>query len=140
MMDDLARDLDIPFKRNGSLVVCIHKEAIDGLKELYDRGVANGVKGLKILSREEALEMEPNLSENVEGALYAPTGGIICPFELNIAMAENANMNGVDFRFNTEVEDIKKGEDGNWHLRTNNGVVAHICFYRITHVDGILDG
>ena len=80
MMDELSKDLDIPFKRNGSMVVCIHKEALDGLKELYDRGVKNGVKGLKILSRQEALEMEPNLSDNVEGALYAPTGGIICPF------------------------------------------------------------
>lgn len=121
MMDDLARDLDIPFKRNGSMVVCIHKEALGGLQELYDRGIKNGVKGLKILGREEALEMEPNLSENVEGALFAPSGGIVCPFELNIAMAENANMNGVEFRFNTEVEDIKKKDDGLWHLRTNNG-------------------
>ena len=121
MMDDLSRNLDIPFKRNGSMVVCIHKEELDGLKTLYDRGVKNGVKGLKILSREEALEMEPNLSENVEGALYAPTGGIICPFELTIAMAENANVNGVEFRFNTKVEDIKKGQDGLWHIRTNNG-------------------
>ncbi|WP_026669387.1 NAD(P)/FAD-dependent oxidoreductase [Butyrivibrio sp. AE3006] len=121
MMDQLSKDLDIPFKRNGSLVVCVHEEEIDGLKTLYDRGVKNGVKGLKIISREEALEMEPNLSDDVVGALYAPTGGIVCPFELNIAMAENANMNGVEFRFNTEVEDIKKGEDGLFHIRTNNG-------------------
>ena len=121
MMDQLSKDLDIPFKRNGSMVVCVHKEELDGLKTLYERGVKNGVKGLKILSKEEALEMEPNLSDNVEGALFAPTGGIICPFELTIAMAENANVNGVEFRFNTEVEDIKKGEDGLWHLRTNNG-------------------
>ncbi len=121
MMDQLSKDLDIPFKRNGSMVVCVHKEELDGLNVLYERGIKNGVKGLKILSKEEALSMEPNLSENVEGALYAPTGGIVCPFELNIAMAENANVNGVDFRFNTEVEDISKGEDGLWHLRTNNG-------------------
>ncbi len=121
MMDDLCRDLDIPFKRNGSMVVCIHKEALPGLQELYDRGIQNGVKDMKILSREEALEMEPNLSDSVEGALYAPTGGIICPFKLCIAMAENANVNGVDFRFNTKVEDIKKHEDGLWHIRTNNG-------------------
>ncbi len=121
MMDQLSKDLDIPFKRNGSMVVCVHKEELDGLKTLYERGVKNGVKGLKILSKEEALEMEPNLSDNVEGALFAPTGGIICPFELTIAMAENANVNGVEFRFNTEVEDVKKGEDGLWHLRTNNG-------------------
>lgn len=121
LMDQLSKDLDIPFKRNGSLVVCIHEDEIDGLKTLYERGVKNGVKGLKILSKEEAFELEPNLSDNVVGALFAPTGGIVCPFELNIAMAENANMNGVEFRFNTEVEDIKKGEDDLWHIRTNNG-------------------
>jgi glycerol-3-phosphate dehydrogenase len=121
LMGKLAEDLDIPFKRNGAMVVCIHKEALDGLKTLYDRGIANGVKELRILSREEALEMEPNLSDNVEGALYAPTSGIICPFMLNIAMAENAAQNGVEFRFNTKVEDICHDDDGIWHLRTNNG-------------------
>ena len=121
MMTQLAEDLDIPFKRNGAMVVCIHKEALDGLQVLYDRGIANGVKDLRILSREEALEMEPNLSENVEGALYAPTSGIICPFILNIAMAENAAVNGVEFRFNTKVEAITPDENGIWHLRTNNG-------------------
>lgn len=121
MMDKLTEDLDIPFKRNGSLVVCVRKDELDGLNTLYERGVKNGVKGLKILTKEEALAMEPNLSDNVEGALYAPTGGIICPFELTIAMAENANVNGVEFRFNTRVENIKKGTDDLWHLCTNNG-------------------
>ncbi|MEE1042285.1 MAG: FAD-dependent oxidoreductase, partial [Lachnospiraceae bacterium] len=106
MMDDFARDLDIPFKRNGAMVVCIHESEKDGLKDLYDRGIANGVKGLEILDREQALEKEPNLTENVVAALYAPTSGIICPFMLNIAMAENANVNGVDFFFNTEVEKL----------------------------------
>ena len=137
MMDDLCRDLDIPFKRNGSMVVCIHKEELPGLKVLYDRGIANGVKDMQLLTREEALALEPNLSDKVEGALLAKTGGIICPFKLTIAMAENANVNGVDFRFNTAVEAITfvKREDapagvlsqltaedkGYWKLRTSNG-------------------
>ncbi len=121
MMPQLAKDLDIPFKQNGSLVVCIHKEELGGLQDLYNRGIANGVKDMKILTKEEVLEMEPNLSDNVEGALYAPTGGIICPFMLNIAMAENANVNGVDFRFNTQVEELHTDDEGLWHLRTNNG-------------------
>ena len=121
LMTQLCEDLDIPFKRNGSMVVCIHKETLSGLQDLYDRGIRNGVPDMKILSREEALEMEPNLSENVEGALYAPTGGIICPFMLNIAMAENAAQNGVEFRFNTRVEALSADEAGIWHLRTNNG-------------------
>ena len=82
MMGDLARDLDIPFNRNGAMVVCIHESEIGGLKTLYDRGIANGVKELRLLNREECLELEPNLSEKVVGALYAPTSGIICPFML----------------------------------------------------------
>lgn len=121
MMDQIAEELDVPFKRNGSLVVCIHKDTLDGLKELYDRGIANGVPGMKILSREETLAMEPNLSDDTQGALYASTAGIICPFRLTIGFAENANKNGVDFRFNTEVEDFKKDDEGIWHIRTNNG-------------------
>lgn len=121
MMDKLARDLDIPFKRNGAMVVCIHKDMLEGLNTLYERGVANGVKGLRLLGKEEAQAMEPNLSDDVEGVLYAPTSGIICPFILNIAMAENAFTNGVEFYFNTEVEHIWHDAEGLWHLRTNNG-------------------
>ena len=122
MMDQLAADLDIPFKRNGAMVVCIHESEKDGLKDLYDRGVANGVKGLQILNREEALEKEPNLSEKVVAALYAPT----CPFMLNIAMAENACVNGVEFFFNTEVEKLTPATCDKcgkpiWKIRTNNG-------------------
>ena len=63
---------------------------MDKLQVLYDRGVANGVPGLQILNREEVLEMEPNIVDNVYAALYAPSAGIVCPFGLNIAMAENA--------------------------------------------------
>lgn len=121
MMDELCKELDVPFKRNGSIVVCTDKNNLDGLKTLYDRGVANGVKDLKILSREEALEKEPNLSDEVVGALFAPTGGIVCPFKLTIALAENANVNGVEFRFNTKVEAISRCEDETWKIRTNNG-------------------
>ncbi|WP_026504552.1 NAD(P)/FAD-dependent oxidoreductase [Butyrivibrio sp. NC3005] len=120
MMDDLSEDLDIPFKRNGSMVVCINKVGLKGLQELYERGIANKVKKLKLLSRDEALKLEPNLSDNVEGALLAPTGGIVCPFILNIAMAENAYENEVSFYFNTKVLKISKCEDF-YQIITNNG-------------------
>lgn len=126
MMEELARDLDIPYKRNGAMVVCIDESGKDGLRELYERGVANGVKDLRILDRQECLAMEPNLSENVVAALYAPTSAIICPFMLNIALAENANVNGVDFFFNTKVEALtpftcEKCGEPVWKIRTNNG-------------------
>lgn len=126
MMEQLAKDLDIPFKRNGAMVVCVHESEKEGLKVLYDRGIANGVSGLKILDREEALKLEPNISENVVSALYAPTAGIVCPFILNIAMAENANENGVEFFFNTKAEALIPSIDNEtgrpmWKIRTNNG-------------------
>ena len=112
LMETLAEELDIPFERNGSLVLCLRREDMPGLRKLYDRGIANGVKELRILDREEVLEMEPNVTDEVFAALYAPSAGIVCPFELNIALAENAYVNGVEFRFRTEVTEIKKLEEG----------------------------
>lgn len=79
-MEELAKELDFPFRRNGSLVVCLHEEDLPKLQGLYDKGVKNGVKGLRILSKQEAREIEPNLAEDVAGALYAPTGGIMPVF------------------------------------------------------------
>ena len=120
MMDELSKELDFPFRRNGSLVVCLDAEDLPRLYKLYERGVKNGVPGLKIISGEEARVMEPNLTDEIEGALYAPTGGIVCPFLMTIALAENANVNGVEFIFDTEVENVKK-KDGFFQIETNHG-------------------
>ena len=107
MMEAMSKELDFPYKNNGSLVVCRSEEDMPNLQALYDRGVTNGVKNLKILRKEELKEMEPNIADDAVAALYAPTAGIVCPFNMNIAYAENANVNGVEFKFNTEVIDIK---------------------------------
>lgn len=121
MMEALSKELDFPFKRCGSLVICLNEEGMPNLQALYERGVANGVKDIRIISKEEVLEMEPNISDEVVAALYAPTAGIVCPFHMNIAFAENAYANGVEFRFNTEVQEIKKLEEG-YELHTSKGV------------------
>ena len=121
MMDNLAKELDIPFKRNGSFVICTDEENLPALQELYERGRTNGVRDLRILSRDEALAMEPNVTDDVCAALYAPTAGIVCPFELNIALAENAYINGAEFKFNTAVEDIIKLAEG-YELHTSKGI------------------
>ena len=121
MMEQLSKELDFPFQRVGSLVICLREEDMDKLQALYDRGVANGVPGLQILNREEVLEMEPNIVDNVYAALYAPSAGIVCPFGLNIAMAENACENGVEFKFDTKVQRLGKKDDI-WEIHTNQGV------------------
>lgn len=120
MMGRLSEELDFPFERRGSLVLCLSEDDMPNLQKLYDRGVANGVKDMRILSRDEVLRMEPNVTDEVYAALYAPTAGIVCPFGLNIALAENAYVNGVEFRFDTEVKDIKKLDEG-YELDTSQG-------------------
>ena len=107
MMEELSRELDFPFKRNGSLVTCTETAGLPMLEMLKARGEKNGVKGLKILDRDEAAAMEPNLSDQVIAALYAPTGGIVCPFNMTIALAENAAVNGVEFRLNESVVSVR---------------------------------
>lgn len=107
-MEAFAKELDFPFRRNGSLVLCFEKENLYKLEELRARGEANGVKGVELLSPEQVWEMEPNISKEIAGALYSPMGGIVCPFGMNIALAENAAANGVDFYLNHEVTEIKK--------------------------------
>ena len=127
MMEQLSKDLDFPFRRNGSLVLCVDEAQLPDLKRLYEQGIQDGVPGLRLLDHDAALAMEPNLSDKVVAALYAPSAGIVCPFLMNIAMAENAFENGVDFRFNTEVEALRREEDGRWHIRTNNGEYLARC-------------
>ncbi|WP_238883429.1 NAD(P)/FAD-dependent oxidoreductase [Clostridium sp. YIM B02551] len=120
MFDKLSKELDFPFKRNGSLVLCFDENEIHKLEELKEQGENNGVPNLQVLRKERLLELEPNLKEDVVAALYAPTGGIVCPYEMTIAYAENAYTNGVEFKFNTKVENIKKVED-KFLLETNEG-------------------
>ena len=120
MMPQLAKDLDFAFKTNGSLVVCMSEEDLPKLHALYENGVKNGVKGLEIVDAKRLHELEPNVSKNAVAALWAPTGGIVCPFNLTIALAENAFDNGVEFQFNTEVTGFA-WNDGYWTIHTNHG-------------------
>lgn len=119
-MPQLAKELDFPFVQNGSLVVMLREEERPALEKLYENGRANGVEGLRILDREALRQLEPNLSDDAVAALYAPTGGIVCPFGLTYALAENAAKNGVRFQFDTTVTGIAP-TDGGWRLTTNRG-------------------
>lgn len=122
-MEQLSKELDFEFIRNGSLVLCFLEEDMPALWALYEKGQKNGVEGLRILTGEEARAMEPNLSLEVKGALYAPSGGIVCPFGLTIALAENACDNGAVFMRNTQVRSIERKKEG-YVLSTSQGKVT----------------
>lgn len=119
MMGQLSKDLDFEFKQNGSMVLCFDEADRPALDELYQRGLDNGVQGLEIITGDEARKIEPNISDEVVAAMIARSGGIVCPFGLTIALAENAADNGVSFKFNTEVQNIVK-IDGGYKVATNN--------------------
>jgi len=123
MMKSLCEDLDIPFKQIGSLVVCTDEANRGGIEELYQRGIENGVPGLKILEKDEVKAIEPNISDDVVCALFAPTAGVICPFRLNIALGECAEQNGVEFKFDTKVTNISNSDDG-WTVDTDGGTFS----------------
>ena len=111
MMEDYARELGVKFKRNGSLVVAFSEEELKTLKELKARGELNGVKKLRIISKEELFEIEPSVSKNAVGALLAPTGGIVCPYKLTVAAVGNAMDNGATLLTEFEVVKINKCEN-----------------------------
>lgn len=124
MFDALARELDFPFKRNGSMVLCFDKADIGKLLELKEQGVKNGVQGLYVLEGYEAVKaIEPYVSENVVAALVVPNGGIVSPYEMTIAYAENAATNGVEFRFGSEVTAIDR-IDGRLQVTCADGFTA----------------
>lgn len=123
MFEDMCRELSVPFKRNGSLVIAFDDDDMKTVKELYENGNKIGVKGLEILSREEVIEKEPNLNNDIKGALYAPTGGIVGPFEYTIALAENGVANGGEIKLQKEVNSIEKAQDGSFKIITLDGEV-----------------
>ena len=115
LMYPLCKELDVACKQCGSLVVCVSEADMAGLELLRQRGEKNGVPDLRIIDRAELLEMEPNISDEAVGALWAPTGGIVDPFQLTVALAENAAANGAEFRFEAPVTAIRCIEGG-WEL------------------------
>lgn len=120
MMEKLSKELDFSYQKNGSLVVCTNESEVEKLNELLERGKRNGVEGLQILDREELKALEPNISDEAVAALYAPTGGIVCPFGLTIAFAENAAQNGVEFCLDQEVKKIERRIAGGYRICTQD--------------------
>lgn len=122
MMADVCRELGVKYKNNGSLVVGFNDEDRSTLNELCERGRQNGVKGLRVIERDEILRLEPNIGDGVTVALHAPTGAIVCPYELCMAAVGNAMDNGAELRLNFKVVGIDDC-DGSYKISSDNDEV-----------------
>ncbi len=120
MFEPLCRELDVHFKRIGALVVAFDDKERKELDKLRARGRKNCVRELRIIEREELKELEPSISKDALAALSAPTAGITCPYELTVALAENAVTNGANIRLDTEVVGITRNPEGIFKLETRN--------------------
>ena len=119
---EICARLDVPYRQCGSLVLALSPAELPHLQKLYENGLANGVPGIRLLSAEETRAMEPGLSPEVAGALYAPSAAIVSPWEYALAMAEVAVRNGVELHLSSPVTGIQKTASG-WALTTPSGVV-----------------
>ncbi len=122
-MEPLCRKLDVPFRRVGSHVLAFSEDDLRLLDTLYDRGLKNGVPDLKLLTAEELQKMEPAVSPEAVGSLYAPTAGIVSPWELTLALAEVAVRNGVELIREAPVTAIARETDGSFAVTTPKGVL-----------------
>jgi len=113
-----AEELEFPFRRCGILTIATDEEQAHQIEAMYRHGVQNNVPYMQILSGERVMEMEPNLTPDVREAVYAPTGGIVEPYEMIFAIVENACQNGVTLLTNTKVDAIEPLPEG---LRVMSG-------------------
>ncbi len=115
-----AKELNVPHKQNGSMICAFSEEEEITLKALYNRGTENSIKGMSLISGEEARKLEPSLSENISLVLLVPSAGIICPYKLTLAAIGNAMDNGVELLRNFEITKIEKTND-KFILISSNG-------------------
>ena len=122
MMRKVTEELGVKYKNNGSLVIGFNEDDRKAIEELLKRGRENGVENLRIIEKEELSVLEPNISDSVICALYAPTGAIVCPYELTVAAIGNAMDNGAELRTNFEVLNINEIDGGYQVVSKNDSI------------------
>ncbi len=123
MMEEICGELGVKYKRNGSLVIGFNDDDKNMINTLFERGNKNGVRDLKVIDKAELKEIEPNISDNVVCALYAPTGAIVCPYELTVATIGNAMDNGTELKLNFDVTAISKTDSG-YEIQSENETIS----------------
>ena len=111
LLYEAVKQLHVPYRQNGSMIVAFGKEQEPAVYELYERGLVNGIEGMKVLSGDEARKLEPNLSQEITLVLHVPVAGIVCPYKLTIAAIGNAMDNGVELKRNFEIVSVEKKDN-----------------------------
>ncbi len=126
MYTQWAEELEFSLERTGSFVLGFDDEDLEYLERYYERGVRNGVPGIELLSGEQARAIEPAISPDATAALWTPSAAYVEPYDLSLALAENAVANGAQFMLNTEVLGLE--QDGeSWSVISSHGVLR--CRY-----------
>ena len=112
MAPEICKRLSVSYRACPSLVLAFDAEDAKSVQKLYERGVKNGVPGLEILSGDQVRTLEPHVSTSVCAALYAPSSGIINPWDYALAFAEVAVQNGVELHLSTPVSAINRTHQG----------------------------
>lgn len=116
------KELNFPMKRIGSFVVALEDNQIKELEEKKKEGLEDGIPGLDVITDKQKIkDLEPNITDKVVGVLHAPSAGIVSPYEMTFALAENAAINGVKFFCNHKVIDIDHS-DYIFTVKTKKGV------------------
>ncbi len=124
MYDKLSKELDVPFSKCGAILAAVSQEEYKLLPELFRKSHENGVYDVELVTAGQAKKLEPNITPKVKGGIYIPREGIVDPFALVVAYAENAAMNGVEFRLSTKVLDISIENGKVKKIITNKGDIA----------------
>jgi glycerol-3-phosphate dehydrogenase len=120
MFDRLKAELDFPFVRCGIVVVALHEDEMRAVEQLYAQGVENGVIGIEMCSAERMLELEPKLSRDAVGGLYAPGGGIVEPYRFVFSLVESAIKNGASLFTGWHAVSTSR-EGSHWLIHASDG-------------------
>lgn len=126
MMENICKELGVKYRNNGSLVIGFDDEDRKTVQALVERGKANGVKEVRLIEKEQLKALEPNISDNATCALYAPTGAIVCPYDLTVAAIGNAMDNGAQLKCNFKVTGIAAVDEGYRVTSDNDAVMGRL--------------
>ena len=125
MMEQVCKDLDVPYLKTGKLLVAFNEEEVECLRKIFMSGRRNGVPGIELITDKNRIrEMEPNISDQVISAIYTPNTAVASPWGLVYGLIENAIANGAELFINAEVQGITTNQDDTFLIETSLGNFA----------------